>query len=81
MPKKEKTGKVVSSKANQTAVVEVVEYTPHPIYKKIIAQTKKYVANDPKNLCGEGDTVRIVESRPVSKMKRWALAEILEKAK
>jgi len=81
VPKKEKTGKVVSNKGNQTAVIEVVEYTPHPRYKKIIAKTKKYVANDPENKCGEGDTIRIVENRPISKTKRWALAEIVEKAK
>jgi small subunit ribosomal protein S17 len=81
VPKKEKIGKVVSSKPNQTAVIEVVEYTPHSTYKKIIAKTKKYAANDPKNLCGEGDTVRIVENRPISKTKRWVLAEVVEKAK
>lgn len=80
MPKKEKFGRVVSNKMDQTAVVEVAEFRPHPIYKKIIAQTKNYMVNDPKNICNEGDEVRIIESRPVSKSKRWSVAEVVQKA-
>lgn len=80
MPKKEKVGQVVSNKMNKTVVVEVSEYSPHPIYKKIIATTKNYMAEDAKGICGEGDQVRIIENRPVSKLKRWSVAEVVEKA-
>lgn len=80
MPKKEKLGRVVSNKMNGTAVVEVSEYNPHPIYKKIIATTKNYMVNDPTNLCNENDEVRIIESKPISKTKRWTVVEIVRKA-
>lgn len=80
MPKKEKVGHVVSNKMNKTVVVEVAEYNPHPIYKKIIATTKNYLANDAKEICGEGDRVKIVENRPMSKSKRWCVTEVLQKA-
>lgn len=79
MPKKEKFGKVVNT-LDKTAVVEVAEYRPHPMYKKIIAKTKNYIANDIDNMCQKGDSVRIIESRPVSKRKRWSVAEVTEKA-
>ena len=80
MPKKEKVGRVISSKANKTVVVEVAEYRPHPIYKKIITTTKNYMVDDPNNVSGEGDEIRIVESRPISKTKRWSVAEVVKKA-
>jgi len=80
VPKKEKVGHVVSNKMNKTVVVEVAEYNPHPIYKKIIATTKNYLANDAKEICGEGDRVKIVENRPMSKSKRWCVTEVLQKA-
>lgn len=81
MPKKEKQGVVVSNKMDKTAVVKVAEYNPHPKYKKIIETTKNYKAHDPENSCQEGDTVKIVESRPISGGKRWQVASIVERAK
>ncbi|HIZ28449.1 MAG TPA: 30S ribosomal protein S17 [Candidatus Adamsella sp.] len=81
MPKKEKTGLVISNKMEKTVVVAVNDYEPHPKYKKIMTETKNYVASDVKNECNEGDTVRIVESKPVSKTKRWTVAEVIERAK
>lgn len=80
MPKKEKVGRVTSNKMNQTVVVEVVDHKPHPKYKKIIISTKNYMANDPSGICNEGDEVRILESRPISKAKRWSVAEVTKKA-
>jgi len=80
MPKKEKTGLVVSTKMNKTIVVEVAEYTPHPIYKKIMSTTKKYKAHNVELECGLGDEVRIVECKPVSKTKLWQVAEVTKKA-
>lgn len=81
MPKKEKTGIVVSDKMDKTVVVAVHEYKPHPKYKKIQQSTKNYLANDLKGESKQGDTVRIIESRPVSKNKCWSVIEVLEKAK
>lgn len=81
MPKKEKQGIVVSSKMDKTIVVKVADYEAHSKYKKIIESHKNYKAHDENNICGEGDTVRIVESRPISGGKRWTLAEVVEKAK
>jgi len=81
MPKKEKQGIVVSNKMDKTAVVKVAEYAPHRKYNKIIEETKNYKAHDPQNVCGEGDVVRIIESRPLSGDKRWQIVEIVEKAK
>lgn len=80
MPKKEKIGRVVSSKMNKSIVVEVTGYRPHPKYSKIIAQTKNYIAHDENGIGNEGDQVRIVESRPVSKTKKWYVAEVVQKA-
>lgn len=80
MPKKEKIGKVVSTKMNKIVVVEVTEYRAHPIYKKIIIRHKNYMASDVNNMCGNEDMVRIVESKPLSKMTRWSVAEVTEKA-
>ena len=81
MPKKEKQGIVVSNKMEKTVVVKVADYEPHPKYKKIMETNKHYKAHDPENVCGVGDTVRIVESKPISKDKRWAVAEVVEKAR
>ena len=81
MPKKEKQGVVISSKMDKTIVVKVADYEPHPKYKKIMESNKNYKAHDPENICNEGDIVRIVEARPTSKDKRWALAEVVEKAR
>lgn len=80
MPKKEKVGRIVSNKMDKSIVVEVAEYRPHPKYKKIIAQTKNYVVHNPDSIGNEGDQVRIIESRPISKTKRWLLAEVVQKA-
>lgn len=81
MPKKEKQGIVVSDKMDKTVVVKVASYDPHPKYKKIIESNKNYKAHDENNECGIGDTVRIVESKPLSGGKRWSVLEVVEKAK
>ena len=81
MPKKEKQGIVVSNKMDKTVVVKVASYDPHPKYKKIIESNKNYKAHDEQNVCGEGDIVRIVESRPISGGKRWTVVEVVEKDK
>ena len=81
MPKKEKQGVVISDKMDKTVVVKVASYNPHPKYKKIIESNKNYKAHDEKNECGIGDTVRIMETRPLSKTKRWRLVQIIERAK
>jgi small subunit ribosomal protein S17 len=80
MPKKEKTGLVVSTKMDKTIVVEVAEYKPHPMYKKIISTTKKYKAHNAVAECQLGDEVKIVECKPISKTKLWEVAEITKKA-
>lgn len=79
MAVKERVGVVVSNKMDKTAVVAVENRSPHPKYGKIVVKTKKYKAHDPENQCQEGDRVRIRETRPLSKTKRWELAEILNK--
>jgi len=79
--RKERTGVVVSSKMDKTIVVAVERKEMHPIYGKFVKKTTKLVAQDEKNECGEGDTVRIMETRPLSKTKSWRLVEIVEKAK
>ena len=81
MPKKEKQGIVVSSKMDKTVVVRVDDYEPHPKYKKIIESNKNYKAHDENNICNEGDTVRIIESKPLSGDKRWSVLEVVEKAR
>ena len=81
MPKKVKQGVVTSDKMDKTIVVKVASYNPHPKYKKIIETNKNYKAHDEPNECGIGDTVRIVESRPISGGKRWTLESIVEKAR
>ena len=79
--RKERTGIVVSNKMDKTIVVAVEIREKHPLYGKFVKKTAKFVAEDSKNECGEGDTVRIMETRPLSKTKRWRLVEIVEKAK
>ncbi len=74
-------GKVTSNKADKTIVVSVVRQVRHPLYKKYYKRTKKFMAHDPNNECGIGDVVIIKEHRPLSKMKRWMLVEIVTKAK
>ena len=79
--RKTRVGKVVSDKMDKTVVVAVVDNVKHPLYKKIIKRTYKLKAHDEKNECKIGDRVRVMETRPLSKDKRWRLVEIIEKAK
>ena len=79
--RKVRQGVVVSDANDKTIVVSVEERKPHPIYGKMITSTKKYHAHDEENTAGVGDTVQIMETRPMSKMKRWRLLKIVEKAK
>ncbi|MFY0603605.1 MAG: 30S ribosomal protein S17 [Flavobacteriaceae bacterium] len=79
--RKERIGVVSSSKMEKSIVVSEVKRVKHPMYGKFVLKTKKYVAHDEQNDCNEGDTVRIMETRPMSKSKRWRLVEILERAK
>jgi small subunit ribosomal protein S17 len=79
--RKERVGKVVSNKMQQSITVAVERKVKHPIYGKFMSKTTKFMAHDEKNECGIGDIVRISETRPLSKMKRWRLIEIIEKAK
>ena len=79
--RKERIGKVVSSKMDKTITVTVQRKMKHPIYGKFVSKSKKFTAHDEKNDCGEGDTVKIMETRPLSKNKRWRLVEIIERAK
>lgn len=79
--RKTRVGKVVSDKMDKTIVVAVADRVKHPLYNKIIKTTYKLKAHDEKNECGVGDTVRVMETRPLSKDKRWRLVEIVEKAK
>ena len=78
---KVRQGVVVSDANDKTIVVQIKERKPHPVYGKMITSTKKFHAHDEKNEAGIGDTVRIMETRPLSKLKRWRLVEIVEKAK
>jgi small subunit ribosomal protein S17 len=79
--RKIRVGKVVSDKMDKTIVVAVVDNVKHPLYKKIIKRTYKLKAHDEENVCNIGDTVRVMETRPISKDKRWRLVQIIEKAK
>ena len=79
--RKTRTGVVVSDKMDKTIVVEVRTRVRHPLYGKIMNQTTKFMAHDENNECGIGDTVRVMETRPLSKDKHWRLVEIVEKAK
>ena len=79
--RKTRVGKVVSNKMDKTVVVAIQDNVRHPLYKKIIKRTVKFKAHDEKNEAKTGDRVRIMETRPLSKDKRWRLVEIVEKAK
>ena len=81
MPKRILSGVVVSSNSNKTISVDVTRRIKHKLYKKIIRQTKKYHVHDEKNECNEGDVVKIMETKPISKNKCWRLVKVLEKAK
>ena len=79
--RKTRVGKVVSDKMDKTIVVAVEDRVAHPLYKKIVKRTYKLKAHDENNECGIGDRVRVMETRPLSKDKRWRLVRIIEKAK
>ena len=79
--RKTRTGVVVSDKMDKTVVVAIKTKVRHPLYGKMVNRTRKFTAHDEENACGIGDTVRIMETRPLSKDKRWRVAEIIEKAK
>ena len=81
MPKRILIGTVTSDKTDKTVTVKVERKVKHPLYGKIQNQTNKLKAHDENNECGVGDTVRVMETRPLSKEKRWRLVEIIEKAK
>lgn len=78
--KQEKVGEVVSTNMSKTIVVQVTRRVPHPLYKRIVTRRKKFYAHDEQGAAKVGDVVRIVESRPLSKLKRWALADIVRKS-
>jgi len=79
--RKTRTGKVTSNKMDKTIVVTIEEHVKHPLYNKIVKRTAKLKAHDEENVCNIGDTVKVMETRPLSKDKRWRLVEIIEKAK
>ena len=79
--RKVRVGKVVSDKMDKTVVVAIADRVAHPLYKKIVGRTYKLKAHDENNTCGIGDTVKVMETRPLSKDKRWRVVEIVEKAK
>ena len=79
--RKTRVGTVVSDKMDKTIVVAIKTKVRHPLYGKMVNRTRKFKAHDEENQCGIGDTVRIMETRPISKDKRWRVVEIIEKAK
>jgi len=79
--RKTRTGKVVSAKMDKTIVVAVIDNVKHPLIGKIVKKTYKLYAQDDENTCNVGDTVRVMETRPLSKTKRWRLVEVIERAK
>ena len=79
--RKVRVGKVVSDKMDKTVVVALADRVAHPLYKKIVGRTYKLKAHDENNECGIGDTVKVMETHPLSKDKRWRVVEIVEKAK
>jgi len=79
--RKTRTGKVVSNKMDKTIVVAVENHVRHPLYNKIVKRTYKLKAHDENNECNIGDTVKVMETRPLSKDKRWRLVEVMEKVK
>ena len=78
--RKVKIGKVISDKMDKTIVVAIEESVKHPLYSKVIKRTYKLKAHDEENVCGIGDKVKVMETRPLSKDKRWRLVEVIEKA-
>ena len=79
--RKTRIGKVVSNKMDKTIVVAIEDHVKHPLYKKIVKRTYELKAHDEQNQCSIGDTVKVMETRPLSKDKRWRLVEIVEKVK
>ena len=79
--RKERVGVVISNKMEKSIVVSEVKKVKHPMYGKFVLKTKKYIVHDEKNDCNIGDTVKIMETRPLSKSKRWRMVEIIERAK
>ena len=79
--RKTRTGKVVSDKMDKTIVVAVADNVRHPLYNKIVKRTYKLKAHDEENTCNIGDIVKVMETKPISKDKRWRLVEVMEKAK
>ena len=79
--RKTRTGKVISNKMDKTIVVAIEEHVKHPLYKKVVKRTYKLKAHDENNTCNIGDIVKVMETRPLSKDKRWRLVEIVETAK
>ena len=79
--RKVRVGKVISDKMDKTVVVAIEDRVAHPLYKKIVGRTYKLKAHDEENTCGVGDIVKVMETRPLSKDKRWRVVEIVEKAK
>ena len=79
--RKVRTGKVTSNKMDKTIVVAIEEHVKHPLYGKVVKRTYKLKAHDENNACSIGDTVRVMETRPLSKDKRWRLVEVVEKVK
>jgi len=79
--RKERVGVVISNKMEKSIVVSEVKKVKHPMYGKFVLKTKKYIVHDDKNDCNIGDTVKIMETRPLSKSKRWRMVEIIERAK
>ena len=79
--RKERIGIVASNKMNKSVVISEVRKVKHPVYGKFVLKTKRYVAHDEKDECKEGDTVKIMETKPMSKTKRWRIVEIIERAK
>ena len=79
--RKVRTGYVISDKMEKTVVVQVSDLTQHPLYKKTIQRRTRFKAHDEENACGIGDLVKIMETRPLSKEKRWRVIEVVEKAK
>ena len=79
--RKTRVGKVVSNKMDKTIVVAIEDHVKHPLYKKIVKKTYKLTAHDENNECNIGDKVKVMETRPLSKDKRWRLVEVMEKVK
>jgi len=79
--RKTRVGRVISDKMDKTVVIAIADKVRHPLYKKIISRTIKLKAHDEKNECGIGDTVEVMETRPISKDKHWRVSKIVEKAK